>query len=150
MGAVLGRRRPVSCTIALAPTAPAPHPNPHAMGRRGAVRVVVIAMISSLWTSCSTDGKENANSEVLQWELLFYTSYQFLRETNTIIRWVVSQESGLPLALVGVGVRIWKWSKCSHQTTCAACSADASLGLSHAMRQLSEVHATEEAGPLKK
>lgn len=74
MRAVLRRRRTVSRAVPLAATTPAPHAHPHAVGRRRAVRVIVIAMIASLWTS--------------------------------IIRWVVSQKSRLPLALVGIGIRI--------------------------------------------
>lgn len=104
MRAVLGRRRTVSRAVPLAATTPTSHSHPHAVGRRRTVRVIVIAMIASLWTSCITN--ERGKGEVLQRDPFFYTSEQSVRVMSTIIRWVVSQKSGLPLALVGIGIRI--------------------------------------------
>lgn len=48
---VLGRWRSISRTVALVtPTTPT-HAWPHAMGRRGAIAVIVVAMITSLWST---------------------------------------------------------------------------------------------------
>lgn len=47
MGAILGRRRTVSGAVSLAATTPPPHAHCHTMGRRGAIRVIVVAMITS-------------------------------------------------------------------------------------------------------
>lgn len=62
---VLGRWRSISRTVALVtPTTPT-HAWPHAMGRRGAIAVIVVAMITSLWSTLRW-GKKTQNKQAKQ------------------------------------------------------------------------------------
>lgn len=63
---VLGRWRSISRTVALVtPTTPT-HAWPHAMGRRGAIAVIVVAMITSLWSTLRWGKKPKTNKQKKQ------------------------------------------------------------------------------------
>lgn len=103
MRAILRGWWSITRAITLVSPSTSTHPWPHAVGRRGAVAIVIVAMITSLWATLIKWGKKQGMDTVLKCNLLMSELFLY---RFTIVMWMVSQKSRLPLTFVGIGIGI--------------------------------------------